>query len=191
MTLDLEGLVHCALLLLLFMTIPAKSSTTALDRHRVVEFHDCEHIDGTGTRTAASARAQPHIPRRRNKISPCRASGGSASPSAAALRVSYWAVMRDVSGKETGTVPELTSGVFFRVLARSSGRVARCRALGAPTSTVRALGSAGLAVRASREGPGPRPEACGGRVAPASWGAARRSRPPRSSPWPDRTSAVK
>src|SRR3954464_5145391 len=144
MTLDLEGLVHCVLLLLLVMTIAAKSRTTALDR-RVVELDDSEHIDWTGALTAASARAHPHIPRRRNKISPCRASGGSASPSAAALRVSYWAVMRDVSGEATGTVPELTSEIFFRVLARSSARAARRRARGAPTSTARAPESAGLA----------------------------------------------
>src|SRR5882724_7619829 len=191
MTLDLEGLVHCVLLLLLVMTIAAKSRTTALDRRRVVELDDSEHIDWTGALTAASAWAHPHIPRWRNKISPCRASGGSASPSAAALRVSYWAVMRDVSGEATGTVPELTSEIFFRVLARSSGRAARRRALGAPTSTVRAPELAGLAVRASREEPAPRPEACADRVAPASWGAARRSRPRRSSPWPGRTSVVK
>ena len=43
----------------------------------------------------ATARAQPHMPVRRKSISPARASGGNASPRAAARRVSYCVTAMD------------------------------------------------------------------------------------------------
>lgn len=67
----------------------------------------------------AMARAQPHMPPRRKSMSPPRASGGSAWPSAALRRVSYWATMLvDPSAPSPGL--DVISEFFLRLLARSS-----------------------------------------------------------------------
>src|ERR1700752_473472 len=86
----------------------------------------------------AMDRAQPHMPRRRKSRSPLRASGGSAWPSAALRRVSYWATML-VDPSEPSPEFDVISEFFLRPLARSSSGVHRGRISGGSASPARAL----------------------------------------------------
>jgi hypothetical protein len=62
-----------------------------------------------GSGAACMARAHPHMPWRRNRQSPLRASGGSGSPKAALRKVSYWAMIEAASSAERSSVlPDLT-----------------------------------------------------------------------------------
>src|SRR5262252_10315675 len=58
----------------------------------------------------ATARAHPHMPRRRKSSSPVRASGGSASPRAAARKASYCVTTMDDSAN---CCWRCSSGSFF------------------------------------------------------------------------------
>src|SRR5579864_8708764 len=74
-----------------------------------------ERCGGTGscrTLPTARARAQPHMPRRRKSISPLRASGGSASPSMAVRRVSYWATAVDAAVEGFSIAPGVITEFF-------------------------------------------------------------------------------
>lgn len=67
---------------------------------------------GGGALAAASARAHPHIPRRRKSTRPLRASGGNASPSAAMRSVSYRDATTDACGT-LGAAAIASLGSFF------------------------------------------------------------------------------
>src|SRR5512139_1938700 len=80
---------------------------------------------GCADRSAiVSARAHPHMPRRRKSPSPLRASTGSGSPSAALRKVSYRAVI-DAGGSPGLSVTwQITLKFFFHSAhARSSSGV--------------------------------------------------------------------
>src|ERR1700689_2758897 len=81
------------------------------------------------------ARAHPHMPRRRKSMSPLRASSGSACPSAARRRVSYWVTMLVDPSKLWFDV---ISEFFLGPPARSSSGVHRARISGGSASPARA-----------------------------------------------------
>jgi hypothetical protein len=70
-------------------------------------------IGSCRTLPPARARAQPHIPRCRKSISPLRASGGSASPSMALRKVSYWATTVDASVADFPAALGVIAQFFF------------------------------------------------------------------------------
>jgi hypothetical protein len=67
-----------------------------------------------GALAATSARAHPHIPRRRKSTRPLRASSGNASPSAAMRSVSYLDAMTDACGAMGAAAPVSLGSFFFQ-----------------------------------------------------------------------------
>src|SRR3954447_21326518 len=75
-------------------------------------FERCAGIGSCRTLPTTRVRAQPHMPRRRKSIRPLRASGGSASPSAAMRRVSYWATTVDAPAEGFSAAPGVIAKFF-------------------------------------------------------------------------------
>src|ERR1051325_71492 len=92
------------------MRVPARIWTTVRCSSGIVQFGGREPVGCGGAHIVATARAHPHIPRRRNSSSPVRTSGGSASPRAAARRASYCATTMDDSAN---CCWRCSSGSFF------------------------------------------------------------------------------
>src|ERR1700733_14314498 len=92
------------------MTMAARILTTARGSSGIVQFGGRETVGRCGAHMVATARAHPHMPRRRKSSSPVRASGGSASPRTARRRASYCATTMDGS---TNCCWGCSSGSFF------------------------------------------------------------------------------
>lgn len=111
--LDFEGIAHDVLRSLTFIAIDANTYTMAF---RSPGSRGSERDAAGGCRWTLALdrlRAQPDMPRHKKSISPLRPSGGRASPSIAARKVSYWATTLDTAVESASPALGVTAEFFF------------------------------------------------------------------------------